>query len=100
MPVQVSVDAEGVAGFCRRHHVRRLALFGSVLGESFGPESDVDVLVDFERAHVPGLISLAGLELELSQIMGVRKVDMRTPEDLSPYFRQEVLDQAEVLYEA
>jgi len=93
-----AIDRERVAGFCRRHHVRRLALFGSVLKGDFGPESDVDVLVDFEPGHVPGLIRLAGLEAELSEIFGGRMADLRTAEDLSRYFRQDVLDEAEVLY--
>jgi len=89
-----------MARFCQRHHIRRLALFGSVVGEDFGPESDVDVLVEFEQEHVPGLLGMARLERELSRIMDGRTVDVRTPGDLSRYFRQDVLDQAEVLYEA
>lgn len=99
MALQVAVDMEAVEAFCRRHHIRRLALFGSVLGRRFGPNSDVDVLVEFEEGHVPGLIRLAGIELELSEVMGGRKVDLRTPHDLSRYFRQDVLEQAEVVYE-
>jgi uncharacterized protein len=79
MALQFAVDEQKVAEFCRKHHVRRLALFGSVLGEGFGPESDVDVLVEFEEGHVPGLIRLAGMELELSEVMGGRKMDLRTP---------------------
>ena len=98
MPVHVEVDRAKVAEFCRSHHVRRLALFGSVLGDGFGPESDVDVLVEFEPGHVPGLIRLAGLERELSGVLGGRKVDLRTPEDLSRYFRQDVVERAEVVY--
>jgi hypothetical protein len=98
MPVQVEVDRAKVAEFCRSHHVRRLALFGSVLGDGFGPESDVDVLVEFEPGHVPGLIRLAGLEREFSGVLGGRKVDLRTPEDLSRYFRQDVVERAEVVY--
>jgi hypothetical protein len=100
MPPQLAVDRSEVAEFCRRHHIRRLALFGSGLGEGFGPDSDVDVLVEFEPEHVPGLISVAGLEIELSEIFGGRKVDLRTPQDLSRYFRQEVLERSEVLYAA
>lgn len=100
MPVQIPVDKSGVAEFCRRHHIQRLALFGSVLSEEFGPHSDVDVLVEFERGHVPGLVTLAGLELELSGVFGGRNVDLRTAEDLSRYFRDEVAQQAEALYEA
>ena len=98
MPVQVDVDRAKVAEFCRSDHVRRLALFGSVLGDGFGPESDVDVLVEFEPGHVPGLIRLAGLEREFSGVLGGRKVDLRTPEDLSRYFRQDVVERAEVVY--
>jgi predicted nucleotidyltransferase len=93
------VDRERVAEFCHRHHVRRLALFGSVLRDDFRPDSDVDVLVEFEQGHVPGFFGLAGLELELSELLG-RKVDLRTPEDLSPYFRDQVLDMADVQYAA
>jgi predicted nucleotidyltransferase len=100
MTVQLAVDTNQVAGFCRRHHIRRLALFGSVLGERFGPDSDVDVLVEFDPGHVPGLISLAGLEIELSAIFGGRDADIRTPEDLSRYFRDEVVERAEVIYAA
>ena len=83
--------------FCKKHHIRKLSLFGSALREAFGPGSDVDLLVDFDPEHIPGLIRLAGMEIELSEILG-RKVDMRTVEDLSPYFRREVLDAAQVRY--
>ena len=83
--------------FCRRHHIRRLALFGSVLREDFRPDSDVDLLVEFvPDAHV-GLIRLAGIEEELSQLLG-RKADLRTAAELSRYFRDEVLKTAEVQY--
>ncbi len=85
--------------FCRRNHIRRLALFGSVLRADFSGESDVDVLVEFEPGHPVGLIRLAAMELELSEIVG-RKVDLRTPADLSRYFRQDVLESAQVQYEA
>jgi predicted nucleotidyltransferase len=93
MSVRLEIDQEAVAEFCRRHHVRRLALFGSVLREDFGPDSDVDVLVEFEPGYRVGLIRLAGMERELSEIVG-RKVELRTPGDLSRYFRQEVLASA------
>ncbi len=99
MPLQVTVDKEKIADFCRRHHIRRLAFFGSVLGDRFGPQSDVDVLVEFEPGHVPGLIGMGGLTRRLSEILD-RPVDLRTPQDLSPHFREQVLDQAEVVYEA
>ncbi len=95
---RIAIDREGLAGFCRRNHIRRLALFGSVLRDDFGPDSDVDVLVEFEPGHVPGLRFFA-LEGELSQIFG-RKVDLNTPGFLSPYFRGRVLAEAEVQYVA
>lgn len=88
-----------MAEFCRRNHIRKLAFFGSVLRTDFHDDSDVDVLVEFEPGHPVGLIRLAAMELELAQILG-RKVDMRTPADLSRYFRQEVLQSAQVQYEA
>jgi uncharacterized protein len=86
------------AEFCERHHIRKLSLFGSVLREDFRSDSDVDVLVVFEPGHVPGFFRLFDLEEELSAIFGGRKVDLRTPEDLSRYFRQEVEAGAEVQY--
>jgi hypothetical protein len=86
-----------IEGFCRKHHIRRLSLFGSILGATFRPTSDVDVLVEFEKGHVPGLIRLAGMEIELSNILG-RKADLRTPQDLSRYFRDEVLSSAKAVY--
>ena len=87
-----------VADFCRRNHIRRLLLFGSVLRDDFGPESDVDVLVEFEPGHVPGFFRLFDMEEELSCLLKGRKVDLRTPEDLSRYFRDEVLAHARVQY--
>ncbi|MBC8205484.1 MAG: nucleotidyltransferase family protein [FCB group bacterium] len=84
--------------FCRRNHIRKLAFFGSVLREDFTPESDIDILVEFESGHIPGFIKLAGMEIELSSILG-RKTDLRTKEDLSSYFRDEVLSSAKVVYE-
>ncbi len=86
-----------IADFCRRYHICRLAVFGSALRDDFGPDSDVDVLVDFEPGHVPGFMALAGMERELSGILG-RKADLRTPEDLSRYFRDEVIAAAEIQY--
>jgi len=89
-----------IADFCRRHHIRRLSLFGSVLREDFGPESDLDVLVEFEPGRVPGFFTLYDMEQELSAMVGGRTVDLRTPEDLSRYFRDDVLARAEVQYAA
>jgi predicted nucleotidyltransferase len=93
---KVNIPKDKVADFCRRHHIRRLALFGSVLREDFQDRSDVDVLVEFEPGHVPGL-KFFSMEEELSQILG-RKVDLNTPQFLSPYFREQVLAEAEVQY--
>lgn len=97
MPVSLRIPRDEIADFCKRNHIRRLALFGSALRDDFNAESDVDVLVEFEPGHVPGFIKLAGMEIELGSVLG-RKVDMRTPEDLSPYFRDEVVKSAEVQY--
>ena len=96
MSIRIPVDRKKIAEFCRRNHVKRLAFFGSVLRDDFRPDSDVDVLVEFEPEHVPGL-AFYGMEIELSEILG-RKVDLRTPADLSRYFRQDVLKLAEVQY--
>lgn len=95
---QLSMDQEQSAAFCQRHHIQRLSFFGSVLRTDIGPESDVDVLVEFESGHTPGLFGIARMERELSAILGHREVDLRTPEDLSRYFRQDVLAEAEVQY--
>ena len=78
--------------------MKRFAIFGSALREDFGPDSDIDVLVEFEPGRAPGLLGVAGMESELSRLFSGRKVDLRTPEDLSRYFRQDVLDAAEVHY--
>ena len=98
MSVKISLDREKIAEFCRRHHIRRLSLFGSVLRDDFGPDSDVDVLVEFETGHVPGL-AFFDMEAELSQILG-RKVDLSTLQFLSRYFRDEVLNEAQEQYVA
>jgi predicted nucleotidyltransferase len=94
----LDIPKDRIAEFCRRHHVRKLSLFGSVLRSDFGPESDVDVLVQFEDGRAPGLIRLAGMELELSEILGGRRVDMNTPRCLSRYFRDRVTQEAKVQY--
>lgn len=96
METRILVDRQQIADFCRRHHIRKLAFFGSVLRDDFGPESDIDVLVEFEPGRVPGLAFLA-MEEELSEILG-RKVDLNTPGFLSPYFRDRVVAEAEVQY--
>lgn len=96
MAAKLLMDQQVIAEFCRRHHIRKLALFGSVLRSDFGPESDIDVLVEFEPGHVPGLAFLS-MEDELSKILG-RKVDLNTPGFLGPHFRDRVLSEAEIQY--
>lgn len=93
---QIAIPRESIEEFCRRHHIRRLSLFGSVLRCDFRPDSDVDVLVEFEPGFVPGL-AFFGMEQELSQIIG-RKVDLNTPAFLSNDFREEALKNAEDQY--
>jgi predicted nucleotidyltransferase len=93
----IDLPKEKIAEFCRRNHIRKLALFGSALGDELKPDSDIDLLVEFYPDHIPGLIRLAGMEIELTEIVG-RKVDLRTEEDLSNYFRDEVVKSAEVQY--
>jgi predicted nucleotidyltransferase len=97
MPLAIVVDRSKIRQFCRKHHIRRLAFFGSVLRGDFSPESDIDVLVEFESGHTPGL-QFFSIEEELSQILG-RKVDLNTSKFLSPYFRDEVSAEAVVQYE-
>jgi len=89
-----------IAGFCRKHHIQRLSFFGSVLRNDFGPDSDVDVLVEFLPDHTPGYFSLFDMETELSALLGGRKADIRTSRDLSRYFRDQVIREASVQYEA
>jgi predicted nucleotidyltransferase len=94
--VRILLDQAKIAEFCRERHIRRLALFGSVLQDDFGPDSDIDVLVEFEPGHVPGLEFFA-MEIDLSELLG-RKVDLNTAGFLSPHFRSQVLAEAEVQY--
>ena len=93
---RITIARQKISDFCRRHHIRKLAFFGSVLREDFKPESDVDVLVEFEQGHVPGL-AFFSMERELSEILN-HKVDLNTPQFLSPYFRDQVLAEAEAQY--
>ncbi len=99
MQLPIQIDQEQIVGFCVRHHISKLSFFGSILTERFAEDSDIDVLVEFEPEHIPGLIALCGMERELSDLLG-RKADMRTPLDLSRYFRDEVVRTALVQYAA
>ena len=99
MSSHLSIDRDAVSAFCRRHHIARLALFGSVLRDDFTPESDVDVLVEFLPGHVPGL-RFVTIEREFSGLLQGRRVDMVTPKFLNPRIRDEVLSAAVPLYVA
>ena len=99
MPARIEIDRERLAEFCRKHRIRKLSLFGSVLRDDFRPDSDVDVLVEFEPEAAVGLIKLSRMERELSSLVG-RRIDLRTAADLSRYFREEVAERAETQYAA
>lgn len=94
----IELPRENIEAFCVRHHIRKLSLFGSVLTSRFRPASDVDMLVEFEPGQGPGYFGLSAMELELSDLLG-RKVDLRTPGEISRYFRDAVLASAAVQYE-
>jgi predicted nucleotidyltransferase len=98
MSPRLAIDRSAIADFCQRHHVRRLALFGSVLRDDFGPQGDVDVLVEFEPGHVPGF-AFFDLQEELPGILG-RSVDLHTPGSLSRYFRDRIVCEAQDQYVA
>ena len=98
MHPRLNVDADTVARFCEHHHITRLSLFGSTLAGSAGEDSDIDLLVEFESGHTPGLLRMAAMEAELSTLLEGRRVDLRTPLDLSHHFRDEVVRSAEVQY--
>ena len=98
MSMQIDVPREGLAMFCLRNRIRKLAFFGSVLRRDFGPDSDVDVLVEFETEARVGLFELYDMEQELSTLLNGRKVDLNTVKSISKYFRDEVLAEAEVQY--
>lgn len=97
MRARIKIDRDKVAEFCRSNRIRKLSLFGSVLRSDFSPKSDVDVLVEFEPDARVGLIKFAGIEIELSRLLG-RKVDLSTPNSLSKYFRDQVINEAQTEY--
>jgi predicted nucleotidyltransferase len=100
MRAAIAIDREKLAALCRRHHIRRLSLFGSVLRPDFRPESDVDVLVEFEPGQVPGFLKLYEIEAELSGLLGGRKIDLVTRQSLNRRLRDRVLASARVEYAA
>jgi len=95
LPIEIS-QAE-IESFCKQNHIRRLSFFGSVLRDDFGQDSDVDVLVEYEKGAVVTLLDMAGQEIELEKLIG-RKVDLRTAEELSRYFRHQVIETAVPVY--
>jgi uncharacterized protein len=98
MPAQIAMPTEQIAEFCRTHAIRRLWLFGSVLRDDFRPDSDIDFLVEFDSDSQVGLLDMAAMEIDLGEMLG-RKVDLRTPAEISPHFRAKVLDSAELQYD-
>ncbi len=94
----IEMPREALTDFCQHNHMRKLSVFGSVLTDRFRDDSDIDMLVEFESDHIPDLLELAGMEIELSDMLG-RKVDLRTPAEISPYFRHKVLAAAIPQYE-
>ncbi|NEO10598.1 MAG: nucleotidyltransferase family protein [Moorea sp. SIO3I8] len=96
----IKIPKEEIEQFCQRHHIRKLSLFGSVLRDDFTPESDLDFLVEFEPGKTPGLFRLASMEIELSELVEGRKIDLRTPNELSIYFRDRVMAEAMVQYDS
>ncbi len=99
MTTRIQIDQERLASFCKKHHIRKLSLFGSVLRNDFGPESDVDILVEFEPGHMPGL-GFIRIQDELSQLLGGRKVDLVTIKALNHRLRDKVLASSEIQYAA
>lgn len=95
---KINLPKDKVVEFCKRNHIAKLSLFGSILREDFNTESDIDILVEFQAGHEPGYFGLAHMERELSNFLGGKKVDLRTPNELSKYFRKDVLALAEVQY--
>lgn len=99
MSLPISIDHQRISELCRRSRIRRLSFFGSVLRADFGPESDIDVLVEFESGATVGYVAMARMEAELGRLLG-RRVDLRTPGELSRHFRGQVLAEAQEEYVA
>jgi hypothetical protein len=97
-PERVNLKKEQIAEFCQKNHIKKFAFFGSVLRDDFRPDSDIDILIDLDRRYRTGLMKMSRMEIELSEMVG-RKVDLRTPDELSDYFRDKVIAELEILYE-
>jgi hypothetical protein len=98
MPTQIRVARDELAAFCKRHNIRLLSFFGSVVRHEFRPDSDIDVLIEFEDGYGPGFIGLHRIETELSGLLGGRRLDLVNPKFLNPRIREQVLAEAEVQY--
>ncbi|MEG4443431.1 nucleotidyltransferase family protein [Microcoleus sp. AT9_B5] len=96
----ITISKEEIDQFCQRHNIRKLSLFGSVLRDDFTPESDIDFLVEFEPGKTPGYFKIISMEMELSELLEGRKIDLRTPNELSVYFRDRVMAEAVVQYDS
>ncbi|MBM3212234.1 nucleotidyltransferase family protein [Candidatus Poribacteria bacterium] len=97
-PERIGISKEQITEFCQKNHIKKFSFFGSVLRDDFRPDSDIDILIELDKKYRTGLMKMAGMMMELSKMLG-RNVDLRTPDDLSDYFRDEVLQEAEVIYE-
>jgi uncharacterized protein len=98
MKTKVNIPHDQLAEFCRRHNIRKMSYFGSLLRDDFREDSDIDILVEFDADSPVTLLDMGGMQVELSELFG-RFVDLKTPGFLSRYFRQKVLDSAVVAYE-
>ena len=96
----IHIPQAEIAEFCQRHHIQKLSLFGSVLRDDFRSESDIDFLVEFEPGKTPGYFKLVSMEMELSEMLEGRKIDLKTPNELSIYFRGRVMAEALVQYDS
>jgi predicted nucleotidyltransferase len=97
--LEQKMPKDKLVDFCKKNYIKKLSLFGSALHGTLGPDSDIDLLVEFEEGHTPGLFSIVRMEMELAEALG-RKVDLRTPSDLSRYFRDEVVRNAKLEYQS
>ena len=96
--IKSKLPEEKINNFCKKHNIKKMSLFGSALRDDLTEDSDIDILVEFDKSNIPSFFDLYDIEQELSEFFNGRKVDLRTPNDLSKYFREEVLEEAEVLY--
>jgi predicted nucleotidyltransferase len=94
----IKIPKQKIALYCKKNHIKKLALFGSFLRDDFSADSDIDFLVEFEKEHIPGFFTLIRMEEQLSQFFQGRKIDLRTPNDLSRYFKDNVIRNTEILY--